>query len=64
MRYSPNFVEVEFSEVRCSKRRIRRSAKQSTTAWRHPFGVKTLRLGSSSCTVMYQGVATRNGATT
>src|SRR5215213_9481775 len=29
-----------------------------------PLGVKTLRLGSSSCTVMYQGVATRNGTTT
>jgi hypothetical protein len=30
----------------------------------HPFGVKTPRLGSSSCTYVYQGVATRNDATT
>src|SRR5215208_729372 len=62
--YSPECVEEEFSEVHGSKRPIRRSAKHSTTAWRHPFGVKTLRLGSSSCTVVYQGVATRNDATT
>jgi hypothetical protein len=64
----PLFTKVprkdEFSEVRGSKRRIGRSAKHSTTAWRHPCGVETLRLGSSSCTFLYQGVATRNGATT
>jgi hypothetical protein len=29
-----------------------------------PLGSKRLRLGSSSCTFLYQGVATRNGATT
>jgi hypothetical protein len=58
-------VEKEkFSEVHGSKQPLRRSGKHSTTAWWHPFSVKTLRLGSSSCTVVYQGVATRNGATT
>jgi hypothetical protein len=29
-----------------------------------PLGSKRLRLGSRSCTIVYQGVATRNGATT
>jgi hypothetical protein len=29
-----------------------------------PYGVKTHRLGSSSCTIVYQEVATRNDATT
>src|SRR5215203_5882418 len=32
--------------------------------WRTPLGSKRLRLGSSSCTSLYQGVATRSGATT
>src|SRR5215208_7919631 len=54
----------EFCEVRGSKQPLRRSAKHSTTAWWHPFSVETLRLGSSSCTYVYQGVATRNIATT
>jgi hypothetical protein len=62
--YSPKCLEEEFSEVRGSKRPIRRSAKHSTTAWRHPFGVKMLLLGTIRCTVVYQGVATRNDATT
>ena len=53
-----------FSEAHGSKQPLRRSAKHSTTAWWHPFGVETLRLGSSSCTYVYQGVATRNDATT
>ena len=30
----------------------------------HPVGVKTHRLGTIRCTDLYQGVATRNGATT
>src|SRR5215218_9659842 len=63
-RYSPECVEVEFSEVGGSKQPIRRSGKSSITTWWHPFSVKTLRFGSSSCTVLYQGVATRNSATT
>src|SRR5215207_2601371 len=54
----------EFSEVGGSKQPIRRSGKSSITTWWHPFSVKTLRFGSSSCTVLYQGVATRNGSTT
>src|SRR5215211_5217593 len=62
--YSPNVVEEEFSEVRGSKRLIGSGSQHSTTAWRHPFGVETRRLRSIRCTVMYQGVATRNGATT
>src|SRR5215217_1701307 len=62
--YSPECVEVEFSEVHGSKQPLRRSAKHSTTAWWHPFSVETLRLGSSGCTIVYQGVATRNDATT
>ena len=59
-----NVLEEEFSEVHGSKRPIRRSAKHSTTAWRHPFGVKMFLLGTIRCTVVYQGVATRNDATT
>src|SRR5215204_7142179 len=62
--YSPECVEEEFSEVHGIKQPLRRSGKHSTTAWWHPFSVKTLRLGSSSCTIVYQGVATRNDATT
>src|SRR5215211_1683118 len=62
--YSPKRVEAEFSEVGGSKQPIRRSGKSSITTWWHPFSVKTLRFGSSSCTVLYQGVATRNSATT
>jgi hypothetical protein len=54
----------EFCEVRGSKQPLRRSGKHSTTAWWHPFSVEILRLGSSSCTILYQGVATRNGVTT
>jgi hypothetical protein len=62
--YALNVGEDEFSEVRGSKQPLRRSGKHSTTAWGHPFGVETLRLGSSSCTIVYQGIATRNYATT
>jgi len=54
----------EFSEVQGSKHPIRRSGKHSTTAWRHPLGVKTRRLGTFCCTFVCQGVTTRNGATT
>src|SRR5215207_717893 len=62
--YSSECVEGEFCEVHGSKQPLRRSGKHSTRAWWHPFGVETLRLGSSSCTIEYQGVATRNHATT
>src|SRR5215212_3959086 len=62
--FSPKCVEKEFSEVHGSKQPLRRSGKHSTTACWHPFSVETLRLGSSSCTVVYQGVTTRNDATT
>jgi hypothetical protein len=54
----------EFSEVRCSKRPIICGGKYSTTAWRRRFGFATRRLGTFRCTNVYQGVATRNGATT
>jgi hypothetical protein len=33
-------------------------------AWWHPFGIETRPLSSIRCTVMYQGVATPNGANT
>ena len=62
--YSPKYVEAEFCEVRGSKQPIRHSGYPMTEDPGAPFGVKTLRLGSSSCTDVYQGVATRNGATT
>src|SRR5215210_3052419 len=62
--YSPECVEEEFSEVHGSKQPLRRSGKHSTTAWWHLFDVETLRLGSSSCTIEYQAIATRNSATT
>jgi hypothetical protein len=47
-------------------------ASGSSTQWQAldyrarctPLGLKRPRLGSSSCTFLYQGVATRNGATT
>src|SRR5215216_7128232 len=61
--YSPKCVEQEFCEVHGSKRSLRRSGRRSTTVWRHPLGVETLRLGAFRCTFVYQGVATRNGAT-
>src|SRR5215217_3653635 len=60
----PDKGREKFSEVRDSKQSVRRSGKHSTTAWWHPFSAGTLRLGSSSCTIVYQGVATRNNATT
>ena len=63
-RYSPKCVEEEFSEVHRSKRLIGQGGQHSTTAWWHPFGIETWRLSSIRCTAMYQGVATRNGATT
>src|SRR5215212_3673768 len=59
---NPTTWKVEFSEVRCSKQPLRRSGKHSTTEWRHLFSVQTLRVGSS-CTIVYQEVATRNDAT-
>jgi hypothetical protein len=62
--YSPKCVEERFCEVRCSKQPIRHSAKHSTTAWWPPSGVEARRVGAIRCTVVYQGVATRNIATT
>jgi hypothetical protein len=59
-----SWKKVEFSEVRGSKRPMICSGKYSTTAWRHRFGFETRRLGTFRCTFVYQGVATRNGATT
>jgi hypothetical protein len=59
-----NFVEVEFCEVQGSKRLIGRRRQHSRAAWWHPFGIETSRLSSIRCTVMYQGVATRNIPTT
>jgi hypothetical protein len=63
-RFPPKCVEGEFSEVRGSKRPIRRSGRHPTTACWAPFGVETWRLRTFRCTFVYQGVATRNGATT
>jgi hypothetical protein len=62
--YSPECGEVEFSEVRGSKRPIICGGKYSTTAWRRRFGVETRRLRTFRCAFVYQGVATRNDATT
>ena len=62
--YAPERVEEAFSKVRRSKRTVERTSKHYTKAWRHPFGVETQRPSSVRCIVMYQGVATRNGATT
>src|SRR5215203_1312927 len=62
--FSKLFRKGGFCEVHGRKRPLRRIAKHSTTAWRQPFGVKTLRLGTIRCTNVYQGVATRNSATT
>jgi hypothetical protein len=57
-------VEEEFSEVRGSKHLLKRNDKHSTLAWLNLFGIETLRLSSVRCTVMYQGVTTRNSAIT
>ena len=46
-------MEGLFSEVAGSKRPIGRSAKHSTTAWWHPLGLQTRRLGAFRCTVVY-----------
>jgi len=54
----------KFYEVQGSKRLIGRGAQHSTTAWWYPFGIETRRLSNIRCTYVYQGVATRNGATT
>src|SRR5215204_3228983 len=48
--YSPKCVEGEFSEVRGSKRPIDHSGKLPTPAFRHHFGVETLRVGTFRCT--------------
>jgi hypothetical protein len=52
------------ASVRGGKQPTRRSSKHSTTAWWHLLGVETRRLRSIRCPVVYQGVATRNTATT
>src|SRR5688572_4750772 len=57
-------VEVEFSEVRRSKRSVEVGERHLTPAWREPCDVQKRRLCSVRCTVVYQAVATRNGATT
>jgi hypothetical protein len=62
--YSPECVEDKFSEVHSSKQPIKRGGEHSWATWRHPFGVETRRLSSVRCAVTYQGVATRNDATT
>src|SRR5215208_6703244 len=56
--------EDEFSEVHSSKRPIRSHAKHPTTAYWYPCSVEKRRLGAFRCTNVYQGVATRNDATT
>src|SRR3954452_11661435 len=40
-RYSPNFVEVVFSEVHGSKRPVERDGKHTRAAFGNPFGVET-----------------------
>src|SRR5918995_964280 len=59
-----NFALSEFSEVRRSKRPDKPGHKHPRGAWRGFFGVLKPRRGSVRCSVVYQGVATRNGATT
>src|ERR687894_1126052 len=54
----------EFCEVHGSKRFLYVPAKPLTTGSATPFVVKTPQLGTIRCSVVYQGVATRNGATT
>ena len=62
--YAPKCVEVEFSEVRRSKRPAKRGSVPSRAAWQHHFGAETPRPSSVRCSVVYQGVATRNAPTT
>ena len=61
--YSPNLVEGVFSEVRRSKLSVERSEKHHKTAWRNSFADEKRRLSSIRSGIMYQAVATRNGAT-
>src|SRR5919112_5808032 len=63
--YSPKCVEKkgEFSEVRSSKRPTEIGSWHSRAAWQHLFGVETPRQSSVRCSVVYQGVATRNSTT-
>jgi hypothetical protein len=62
--YSPKYLEEEFSEVHGSKRFLYVPPSPCLRALLPPFVVKTLRLGTIRCTFLYQGVATRNSATT
>jgi hypothetical protein len=55
---------VEFSEVRRSNRLVYAAAAPPRKPLLYPCGLRTRRLSSVRCTVVYQGVATRNGATT
>src|SRR5215212_8071947 len=59
-----NALEEVFSDVRRSKQPFRPSGKHSTTTSQHTRGVEAWRLSAIRCTILYQGVATRNGATT
>jgi hypothetical protein len=62
--YSPCCLEGVFSEVRRSKRPTEIGSRHPRAAWWHCFGVEMPRPSSVRCAVVYQGVATRNGATT
>ena len=62
--YSSVCVEDEFSEVHSSKRSTKRCSERSRAGRWHPIGVETRRFGAFCCHVVYQGVATRNHATT
>jgi hypothetical protein len=45
-----NVVEVEFSEVRPSKRPAEYGGKHPTAAWREPFGFVTRQVRRICCT--------------
>src|ERR671911_2854001 len=62
--FTPVPRKDEFCEVHGSKRFLYVPAKPLTTGSATPFVVKTPQLGTIRCSVVYQGVATRNGATT
>jgi hypothetical protein len=48
--YSAECVEVEFSEVRRSKRPAEYGGKHPTAAWREPFGFVTRQVRRICCT--------------
>src|SRR5215203_1832183 len=62
--YSAKCVEGLFSEVRRSKRPAEIGSRHPRAAWWHRFRVEMPRPSSIRCSIVYQGVATRNAPTT